>query len=428
MASIATTWAADNLYELLECSPFEGATKHWQDKAMACFIEDGYPTRQVEAWRYTDVTQLLKQDFSIVQRHNQPIDLSCYRIADSYRLVFINGVLDLDSSELSDDLILLPLDELLSTADETLLRELRVELDAPYFACLNSALMRQGSYIKLRANQTLDKPLHILHVTTPDQHDSLQTLRFFLDADKNSDITLLEEHVGVGENSYFNNIVTQINLNFDARVHYYKLQRDAEAAYHFATTIVSQSADSHFNYYVIADGAKQNREELFVRHYERASHAHLIGFYNAKGQRHTAHHSRVDHFKGMCSTTQSYKGMANDNSKAVFDGKMVVHPGAQQSSIQQSNHNLLLSNKAEMDTKPNLEIYTDDVTASHGATVGELDEAALFYLQSRGIDEARARQILMAGFVSSVFDDMPDNAVTAYMKTAFLGDLNDTEY
>jgi Fe-S cluster assembly protein SufD len=340
MTSLANIWQADNLYDLSNKTPFKGATKHWQDKALACFIEAGYPSRRIEAWRYTDLTNLLKQDFSITQEKKaQPIDLKPYTIANSYRLVFVNGVLDLDQSDLADEVIVLPLDELLNTADETLLRELRIELDLPYFACLNSALMRQGCYIKVRSNQTLDKPVHILHLTTAEQKDQMQTLRFFIDADKNSEVIILEEHVGVGKNCYFNNIVTQMNLNFDARVSYYKFQRDAEQAYHFATTIVSQSADSQFSYYIVADGAKQNREDLFVRHYERGSHANLVGFYNAKNERQTIHHSRVDHFKGMCSTYQSYKGMARDTSKAVFSGKMIVHPGAQKSSIQQSNHN-----------------------------------------------------------------------------------------
>lgn len=424
----AATWESQGLREFASQTPFKGATQHWQDKALSFFIEEGYPGRHVEAWRYTDLTSLLAQSFS--STHATPpnvsaIDLSNYKVEDSYRLVFIDGAYCLEQSTVPESVSVLAIAELLAMEDETILREFRIELDPPYFACLNSALMRQGCYIKIKPNSILDKPLHILHVATHALPSAMYHPRFFIDADKNSEITLLEEHVGPGQSIYFNNVVTQINLNFDSRVTYFKFQRESEQAYHFATTIASLSAHSQLHYYMIADGALLNRDEVFIRHYERGSQANLVGFYNAKAQRQTFQHARVDHFKRQCSTYQSYKGMARDESKAVFDSKMVVHPGANQCSVHQSNHNLLLSKDAEIDTKPNLEVYTDDITASHGATVGQLDEMALFYLQSRGIDAQQARHMLMSGFVNSIFEEMPNNTVTAYLRREFLGEFKD---
>lgn len=422
---LASTWQPSGLRELASQTPFSGATQHWQDKAMSFFIDDGYPGRHVEAWRYTDLNAVLAQSFDTAVVATSAVDLSAYQVPESYRLVFIDGVFDVKQSTMPDTVSILSVAELLAMSDETILREFRVELDTPYFACLNSALMRQGCYIKIKPNITLDKPLHILHVATEAVTSRLYNPRFLIDADKNSEMTVLEEHVSLGDVAYFNNVVTQLNLNFDSRVNYFKYQRESEQAYHFATTIASLSAHSQLNYHVISDGALLNREELFIRHYERGSRAKLVGFYNAKHKRQTFHHARVDHFKSQCETVQSYKGMARDTSKAVFDGKMVVHPGANQCSVHQSNHNLLLSNQAEIDTKPNLEIYTDDISASHGATVGQLDEDALFYLLSRGIEEQQARDILMAGFVSSIFEEMPTQAVTAYLRSEFLGELQD---
>jgi Fe-S cluster assembly protein SufD len=420
-----TMWQADYLRQLASDTPFTGATQHWQDKALSCFIEDGLPTAKMEAWRYTNLYELEKSQFILPQVQEISSDLDNFCIEDSYRVVFINGSLQEKLSSHPEDVFVLPIGDMLATADETLLREFRLELDKPFFACLNSALMREGCYIKVKPNITLDKPLHILHVSTQEDSESIRNLRFFVDVDRNSEITVLEEHVCLGQQSYFNNVVTQLNLNFDSRLNYYKYQRDSRAAYHMSTTIASLSADSNLYYYSLSDGAKLNREDILLRHYERGSYANLVGFYNAKADSHTIHHTRADHFKGHCSTDQYYKGMARDKSRAVFEGQMVVHPGANQSSIHQSNQNLLLSNKAEIDTKPNLEIYTDDVVASHGATVGQLDEKALFYLQSRGISEEQAREILMAGFVRSIFDEMPDNQVTAYLQDEFLGELKD---
>lgn len=425
MSKQETMWHGDHLRELAAQKTFEGATQHWQDKALSCFIEDGLPTRKVEAWRYTDLSEFVTKNFTWPSAVEAPVDISAFTVADSYRLVLVDGCFQQELSSLPDDIIILPIDEMLATADESLLREFRIDLDKPYFACLNSAMMREGCYIKLMANSVASKPIHILHVSTAKANQSIRNLRFFIDVDKNAEATILEEHVAVGSNSYFNNVVTQLNLNFDSRLKYYKYQRDSRAAYHFATTLIALSAHSQCHYYTVSDGSKLNREEVLLRHYERDSYANLVGFYNAKSDSHTIHHTRVDHFKGHCATDQFYKGMARDQARAVFDGKMVVHPGASKSSVHQSNHNLLLSNKAEIDAKPNLEIYTDDVSASHGATVGQLDEKALFYLQSRGIDESVARDILMAGFIRSIFDEMPDNTVTAYIENAFLGELKD---
>lgn len=422
---LASNWQPDGLRELAQKTPFKGAAQHWQDKALSFFIDDGYPTRKTEAWKYTDLTTLLMQSFNHTTVEKKAADISAYQLADSYRLVFIDGTYHAPQSVLPEQVTVLPVAELLAMSDETILREFRIELDKPYFACLNSALMREGCYIKLKPNTVLDKPLHILHVATSASSQAMHHVRLLVDADRNSEATILEEHVGLDDVVYFNNVVTQLNLNFDARINYSKFQRDSEQAYHLATTIASLSAHSHLHYHVVADGAKLNREEVFVRHYEHESEARLVGFYNASKQRHTAHYSRIDHFKSQCSSQQIFKGMASEQGQGVFDGKMVVHPGANQCRVHQSNHNLLLSNEAEIDTKPNLEIYTDDISASHGATVGQLDDEALFYLQSRGISAEQARDMLMAGFVDSLFDEMPANDVTAYMRQHIIGAMQD---
>ncbi|PHQ80794.1 MAG: Fe-S cluster assembly protein SufD [Coxiella sp. (in: Bacteria)] len=421
---LAATWQEEGLRALAAQLPFTGATQHWQDKALSFFIEDGFPTRKTEVWRYTDLTDLLQQDF-VLNKYQGALDLSPFEIAESNRLVIVNGHVNFDLSTCDDDLSILPLDILLETADETLLRELKLDLDSQYFAGLNSALLNQGAYIKIKPNQCVQKPLHILHVHHDNGPPPMQNLRFYIDVDKNAEVQIIEEHVGLSDAVYMNNIVTQINLNFDARLRYYKLQRDSARAYHMATTVISLSAESQLHYNVFTTGACLSREDLHVRHYERGAEAHLLGLFQANDKQQMAHHTRVDHFKGGCTTHQHYKGIVDDRAHAAFDGQIIIHPGAQKSSTHQTNHNLLLSDQAEIDTKPSLEIYVDDVTASHGATVGELSDKALFYLRSRGISEDDARALLIAAFADAIFDELPRNKITDYIKEASFGGTSD---
>ncbi len=420
----ATTWTEDGLVAFTEASPFRGATKHWQDKAMSFFIDDGFPNRQDEAWRYTDLSSLLAHDF-VLPSTTTKISLQSLEFMDCHQLVIVDGIVDLSLSRLDDDVSIYPLDQLLASADETLLRELRIDLQKPYFACLNSAMMMQGCYVKVQRNQKLAKPLRILHVATEEKKSYLKNIRIFIDIDSNAEATIFEEYTTLAENCYFNNIVTQINMGFNAHLNYYKLQQEAKTAFHIAMTIVALSADSNFDYHVFSNGGLLSRDDLYVRHYERGATAQLTGFYRALGSQHVSHHTRIDHLKGGASTHQHYKGLVRDQAHAAFDGKIVVHPGAAKSTAHQSNHNLLIGEGGEVDTKPNLEIYTDDVVASHGATIGQLDEKALFYLQSRGITKPVAHQMLVAGFVEAVFDDIKNNPIKDYIKSVLLQEVMD---
>lgn len=421
--NVAQTWHKDSLRAVSKLTPFQGASSHWQDKALACFLEEGFPSRHVEEWKYTDLKPILAQNFVPAAQYESNVDISEFIIPGIERLVFVDGWISPELSSFQSDtsmISILPIFELLSHADETLLREFRIELDRPYFACLNSALMRQGCYIKIKPSQTLQAPLHILHVHTQRDQTVMSHPRYFIDVDKNAEAVIFEEHVSLANQCYLTNVVTQINLNFDARLKYYKLQREAMSAHHLATTIVSQSADSDFQYHVFSKGASVSREDLYLRHYERGAHAKLFGFARANGNQKMTQHTRVDHLRGGCTTDQRYKGIADGQSRVAFDGKMVVHPGSQKSAILQTSNNLLLSNKAEIDAKPNLEIYADDIQASHGATVGQLDEEMLFYLRSRGISESQARKMLISGFASSLFDDISENVITKHIRHIML--------
>lgn len=414
----ATSWTESGLRALAAQHVCSDTTRHWQDKALSCFIDNGYPTHHVENWRYMSLHDVLSENFSYPQPGALTQEtLAPYRIAHTQQLVFIDGYLSLELSDLDSSLVILPLNELLQTADDSLLREFKIELEQPFFAGLNSALMREGCYIKVAANKAVLRPLHILHVSTAAASKTQRHPRILLDVDRNAEVTVFEEFVSMGGEHYVMNAVTQLHLNFDARAHYYKLQREADTATHLATTMGILSADSTLNYHVFSLGAKLSREEVQCRHFEPGSAAALTGLFMPTQQQQMAHNTRVDHFRGHTTTTQHYRGVAADQAQGVFDGQVVIHPGASQSSIQQQNHNLILSDQAEIDTKPNLEIYVDDVVASHGATIGQLDQQALFYMRSRGLDEVSARRLLIQSFTNSLLETLPKNDVTTYIRS-----------
>lgn len=414
---LANSWTEAGLRTVAAQHDCSEVTQHWQDKALSCFIDNGYPTRKAESWRYLSLQDVLQTQFNFsVAATMSSDDIAAFRILHTQQLVFVDGHLNLSLSDLDSSLVILPLNELLKTADDSILREFKVELEAPYFAGLNSALMREGCYIKVAPNKKIERPLHILHVSTAASQSSIKHPRVLLDVDKNAEVTLLEEFAAIGGTQYMTNTVTQLHLNFDARVSYYKLQRESDDAIHLATTIGVLSADASLDYHVFSLGAALSREEVHCRHFEPGSSASLTGLFMPSASQQMAHNTRVDHFRGHTNTAQHYRGIASGAARGIFDGQVVIHPGANQSAVQQQNHNLIISERAEIDTKPNLEIYVDDVTASHGATIGQLDDEAFFYLRSRGIDEVTARQILVHSFAETLLEALPDNVISAYIR------------
>lgn len=339
--------------------------------------------------KYLDARELLAQDF-FIELPEDNVDLSAYLIPNTYCLVIINGHVNLSLSSLPENLFK-----------------------------INS----NGGSFQIGANQKVNQPVHVINVHKNMNRPSWQELSFFIDLDNQSELTLLEEYVSLDGGVYLNSITTEITLGKQAILHYYKLQRDSLQSYHLAKTMVSQQANSSFHYVMVSNGAKLNRDDLFVEHRELGSFAELNGLFRACSDQQVMQHTRADHFGVGCTTRQHYRGLASDQARGIFDGQMIVHPGAMKSSVHQANHNLLLSNSAEIDTQPVLEIYVDEVSASHGATIGQLDEEALFYCQSRGISMEEAKRLLVFGFINALFDDIASNAISDYVKRAVIGDL-----
>ena len=273
--------------------------------------------------------------------------------------------------------------------------------------------MTSGIFIYIPKNIILKKPIHFSYQTLG-QTALMSHPRHLILLEENSQCTVVEEYAGDGSD-YFNNIVTQIIVQSNAAMTHFKLQNESLSAQHIANTLFNQSADSTVSSYVVSMGAKLSRDNLSFNFEGQGASTHLYGLYLPLGNQHIDHHTLVDHLMPNCFSQQDYKGIIAEKGRAVFNGKVIVHPDAQKTAAYQNNKNLLLSQHAEIDTKPELEIYADDVKCNHGATVGQLDEKALFYLRSRGISEVEARRILIKAFAEELFSTISQPEIAQYI-------------
>jgi Fe-S cluster assembly protein SufD len=231
---------------------------------------------------------------------------------------------------------------------------------------------------------------------------------------------IIESYQALGNSVYFNNITTEIKLAANANIEHYKVQQESNKAFHIATLQVDQQRDSTFTSHSVSLGAQLARNDINSWMGDEGATCNLNGLYVTEGRQHCDFHTRIDHAMPHCTSNEFYKGILDGHSRAVFNGQVHVHPNAQKSDAQQSNKNLLLSKDAEVDTKPQLEIYADDVTASHGATVGQLDQNMMFYLRSRGIDYNAAHALLVYGFARSVIEKMSLEPLQKHLEMALV--------
>ncbi len=387
-----------------------------RNKARDDFARLGFPTRLQEAWHYTNVGALQRRFFELansgISVDPNAIEPFLYPDIDSHRLVFINGIHAPELSEigtLPDGVILENLATTLAQTPEQLEpfiggRKLPLE---HAFNALNTALLRDGTCLHLAPNTQLDKPLHLLFLSAGEGQESCSQPRNLILAGAGSQAVVLESYHSLGEAACFTNSCSDIILEADAQLHHYKLQEENRHSYHIANLQVQQNSGSHFESHLLSLGAALARHELHVDLNGEGAHCTLNGLYLGNGRQHADCHTQVRHIHPGTDSHQAYKGILDGRARGVFNGRVYVHPQAQQTNAEQSNHNLLLSANAEADTKPELEIYADDVRCSHGATVGQLDEDMIFYLRSRGLPEDAARGLLTLGFARELLDRMP---------------------
>jgi len=403
-----------------------GSDMAWLDalraEGIAAFREHGLPTRRVEAWRYTNLNALAKAGFTPGGGGVELRKLSegaALDVGDACRIVLVNGRL---RPELSD------LDRLPGGVSAEGLGELlrrtpsaAEELIAPapkgrdgVLAALNDAFLEDGLVLRIEAGAGVEKPIHLVSVGVPVAGQAIAFHpRNLIVAGAGSRATVVESHIAAGDGSYFSNGVTDIAIGKGAALTHAKLQDEGAAAFHVALVRANIGDDAVYDSFVLHRGAELARHETRATIEGSGAECRLNGAYLGVGRQHIDNTTVIEHRAPGSRSREVFKGVLAGHARGVFQGRIVVHRDAQQTDGHQLNKTLLLSPEAEMDTKPELEIYADDVKCSHGATVGELSELELFYLRTRGIDEASARDMLVSAFLSEAVSELSDERLVA---------------
>ncbi len=379
--------------------------------AAARFANLGLPDRKVEAWRYTDLKPIRDQLF--VPRNGQTGAVPPALLPTAHRLVFDNGCLMESASDLPAGVRLLGMAEAMDQAPELLADNLGriAAVKGLPLPALNQAMSRDGYLLVVAPGVAVTQPIEILFLN----HLSANYPRNLILAQSGSSVTVLEHYLGQGEEAYVLNAVTEIVAESGAWVRRYKIQCEARTASHIATVAAQLAETAKFENFDLNLGARLARSEIHVALQGPGGRADLNGIYLLRGKQHCDNAIHMDHVVGATHSQQDYRGILDDSAHGVFQGKITVRPDAQGIEGHQLNKTLLLSDKAEIDSKPELEILADDVKCSHGATAGELDETGLFYLRTRGIPEWEARRLLMTAFVAQTLDKIGDDAVRGTM-------------
>jgi len=379
------------------------------------FYKLGWPSPKLESWRYTNLNKLAKTQFNLPQT-TELDELPCQNIIpiDAPRIVLVNGKLKRELSDLSEigEGILINSfqdmrDEqraLFSFDNHAILPKEGLPVKA-----LNDAILSDALFIEIRAGWQSDVPLHIVSIGYGD-HVGFSS-KIFVSAGENSQVNLLETHAGDSGSTYFSSCVSNIDIKAGARLGHYKFQNDTNTSTHLALAQTSIEADAVYDNFVLSVGGILSRNE--VRSFIAAPGVECCvnGAYLGTSNQHIDNTTFIEHAAQGSKSREVFKGVLADHAKGVFQGKIFVHPEAQKTDGYQMNRALLLSNKAEIDSKPELEIYADDVRCSHGATVGELEEEHLFYLKARGIDAESARRLLVEGYLGEVIDEIQSQSI-----------------
>ena len=389
----------------------------WLDARRAAALERAnalsVPTTRDEEWRFTDLTPLTKLQFQPVTTASRvsAADIAAYAVAEAaVRLVFVDGIYVPALSQAGS----LPAGvtvELLADAlkkhgalIEPQLAQL-VKNDNDLFAALNTAFLQNGVFIHAAKNTELQAPIHLLFVATC--KGAAAYPRCLIVADAGSEIAVIEDYVALGDEAGLTNAVTEIAVAANASVRHIKLQRESSQAFHIGSCAVTLAKDARYLSHAVSFGARLSRNNLSVTQIGEGAHAQIDGIALIGGRQLADTHTLMDHTQPNGTCEQSHKTIVGGAGHAVFNGKVFVREGAQLTNSSQQSRNLLLSDKARVDTKPQLEIFADDVKCAHGATVGQLDADHLFYLKSRGLPEAQARNLLTYAFGAEIIDRIP---------------------
>ncbi|PZD78544.1 Fe-S cluster assembly protein SufD [Mesonia sp. K7] len=383
--------------------------------ALKEFEHLGFPSRKEEDWKYTSLNKVLKEDYSLFPKKDSSLeynDIKKYLIhdLDTYRIVLIDGIYSSHLSSTTHDKIDVCL--MSSALSKSKFKPLidnyfnKINKKNSGINALNTAFSREGAFIHIPKNTMADKPIQVINFATGNESALMLQPRNLIIVEENSHVQIIERHQSLTENPVLTNSVTEIFAEKRAMVDYYKIQNDITSVSLIDNTFIEQQQESDCAVHTFSFGGKLTRNNLqFYQKGERINST-LKGITIIENDQHVDHNTLVHHIEPNCESHQDYKGIFDDKAVGVFNGKVLVEKEAQKTNAYQSNNNLLVSDKATINSKPQLEIFADDVKCSHGCTIGQLDEDALFYLKSRGIPEKEARALMMYAFANNVLESV----------------------
>jgi len=388
--------------------------------AFDAFRRLGFPTTKNEDWHFTSVAPIVEHDYLHILTPSgdvRPEQLEPFQFGgdDWHTLVFVNGRYAPELSnvgELPDGVKVLDLRRAWREAPQLVDQLGQItRYDDRAFTALNTAFMNDGAVVHIDRDVEVEKPIHLLFVADAVAAKSMMHPRNLIVIGRHAKATVIESYVSLSDAVYFNNPVTEVAVAEGATLQHYKVQREGMRAFHVGTIETHQARDSHYISFSLATGGSLTRTNIYTTLDGEGSGCTLNGLYMLDGEQHCDHQTLIVHAQPNCFSRELYKGVLDGQSHGVFNGKVYVYPIAQKTDGKQTNNTLLLSSKAQIDAKPQLEIFADDVKCTHGATVGRLDEQALFYMKSRGVSRELARQLLTYAFAADVLETLEQRNV-----------------
>ena len=383
-------------------------------EALHNFEKVGFPNKKLEAWKYTSLNSILKEDYSIFPDRGRAIELADVKKyfihdIDSYKVVFIDGKYSSFLSRTTHEKVdvCLMSSALTKPKYKAVIDKYFNKISKPdNLTSLNTAFTKEGAYIHIPKNTETEKPIQIINFTTGSESATMLQPRNLIIVEENAHVQIIERHQSLTENAVLTNVVTEIFADKNATVDYYKIQNDNNSASLVDNSYIEQQSGSEVSLHTFSFGGNITRNNL--NFYQKGEHINSIlkGITIIEGKQHVDHHTLVHHIKPNCESHQDYKGIYDERSTGVFNGKVLVEKEAQKTNAYQQNNNILVSDKSTINAKPQLEIFADDVKCSHGCTIGQLDEKALFYMQQRGIPKKEARALLMYAFANTVLESV----------------------
>lgn len=396
-----------------------------REHAFTRFCQTGFPTTKDEDWRFTNASAISQTSFNLSPDAHRPIkraDLKSFEIPGvACWLVFVNGRFApelSDSGSLPSGVKAGSLAEEIANNPKALEAHLGRYINSGRdgFSALNTAFIEDGAYVHLARRTVLDAPIHLLFVSAADGRPAMAHPHTLIVAEDETQAGIIEDYVTVGSGAFFSNVVTELVAGENAVVSHYLIEREDLQAYNVSTLRLQQARSANVSSHSVLLGGALVRNNVHPVLAGEGCECLINGLFIGNGRQHMDNYMLVEHASPHCSSRQFYNGILDGNSHGVFHGRIIVHKDAQKTDAKQTNRNLLLSDNAQIDTKPQLEIYADDVKCTHGATIGQIEENALFYMRSRGIDEVTARQLLLFAFATESLERMKSHVVRGYLE------------